>query len=236
MLKVDLHTHTIKSNCGLSTLNENINEAVRKGMKILGIADHGPREGVSKTYFNMGYRIPNYVGGVRILFGAELSITNNKGELDLPENLIKKLDFVIAGIHPPLEEGRPTREYNTDAMINAIKNPYVKIISHPTCLKDVPVDIEKVSEAACRHNKLLELNCAHFTYEHKLKAVSIPATQEMIRIIQDRGHKLIVNSDAHNFHEIGDDSGLMKYKKILGFRDEDIINNDIAAFKRHIGI
>ena len=98
------------------------------------------------------------------------------------------------------------------------------------------MDIKKVAEAACRYDKLLELNCSHYSNPNKLENVSIPATLQMIEIIQKNNHKLIINSDAHWYEEIGDDSALMNYRQELGFRDEDIINNDIDQLKRYFEI
>ena len=77
MLKVDLHVHTVKSDCGFCTLNEMAEEAVKRGVKVLGIADHGPMINVSDTYFKAHFIIPKYFGKTRVLF-VESSILSIK--------------------------------------------------------------------------------------------------------------------------------------------------------------
>ena len=235
MLKVDLHVHTVKSDCGFCTLNEMAEEAVKRGVKVLGIADHGPMINVSDTYFKAHFIIPKYFGKTRVLFGGEFNIINKKGELDLSEEFQQRLDFVIAGIHN-IGQDFKNSEKNTISMINALKNPNVKIISHPTLIGKYPLDVKKVTEAACKYNKLMELNASYLNFKRKLSVYPIKAAKEMIKIIKDNGHKLIINSDAHHTSEIADDTPVMKYKDELGLTDDIIINNDMKALKKYFPI
>ena len=64
-----------------------------------------------------------------MLYGAEANIINRKGNLDLNDDILKGLDYVIASMHyPTIKPG--TVEENTEAYINAMKNPYVTVIGH----------------------------------------------------------------------------------------------------------
>mgnify|MGYP003965747399 CR=1 FL=1 len=235
MLKVDLHNHTIKSSCGLCTVNEMINEAKERGLEVFGLADHGPKCGLEDVHFQLYYRLPKYFGKTRVLFGGEFNILDEKGNLDAKEKILKKLDYAIAGFHSIGQEKNDI-EYNTKAMINAIKNPYVKIISHPTYFGYFEVDIERVAEAACEHKVLLEINISHFRCEPKLKQGSIPAIKKMIEIIKKNNHFVIVNSDSHHTSEIGDDSCLDKFRDEIGLTDDIIINNNMEELKKYFPI
>ncbi|MFH1511694.1 MAG: PHP domain-containing protein [Candidatus Woesearchaeota archaeon] len=228
MLKIDLHVHTVQSGHAFNTIHDMALEARRKKMRIIGITDHGPfitGRGL-EIYFKMGYRIPDRLFGVKILFGAELNIVD-RGVVDLDDKILKKLKVVLAGFHKIEQYKDQGIKKNTDAMILAMKNPHVNIISHPYT-RICPVDIEKVALAACKYNKLLELNCSNFRYikhSSKMDKDTIPIVQKMIKTVKQQGKKFIINSDAHILHELGDDSAVMAMQKELGFTAKDVINN-----------
>ena len=114
---MDLHTHTIASGHGYSTLQENIMEAQRMGLQFLGLSEHGPAmPGGPHEYFFSNYKcIPRQYGNLRLLCGIEANITDDKGGLDLPEHLLERMDYVIASMHPPCVTPGG-REYNTILM------------------------------------------------------------------------------------------------------------------------
>lgn len=235
MLKVDLHNHTIKSSCGLCTLNEMINESIKRGLDVVGFTDHGPRCGEAATHFHLYYRLPKYFGKTRVLFGGEFNILNENGHIDATEKILKRLDYVIAGFHN-IGEDKEDIEKNTNSMINVMKIPKVKIISHPTYFGDFVVDIKRVAKAACEHKVLLEINLAHFKCKPKLKRESLPAIKKMIEIIKKNNHYVIINSDSHHTSEIGDDSCLDDFREELGLTDDIIINNNMEALKEYFPI
>ncbi len=226
MLKVDLHIHTVKSIDGFNTFYEIVSEAKRKKMKIIGITDHGPADQnkTHKYYFAQFRRFPEQLNGIKTLFGAELNILNERGDLDIPDKTLKNLKLVSAGLHISKK-----MDY-TKAMLNALKTANLKIITHP-CYGEYPVNIEKISYEAVKRNVLLELNVSHFRYPHEMDEEYIQKMKKMIEICQENNHKMIIGSDAHIAHEIGDDSALRKFQKRLGFKDKFIINNDIKEVK-----
>lgn len=68
--------------------------------------------------------------GTELLLGSEVNILDSKGNVDLEENIRKKLDIIIASLHIPcIKPG--TREENTQAYIETMKKPYIDIIGHP---------------------------------------------------------------------------------------------------------
>ena len=68
--------------------------------------------------------------GIRMLFGAELNVLDEEGSVDLPDSVLSSLDIAVASIHLPCYK-KGTKERNTLAYINAMKNPHINIIGHP---------------------------------------------------------------------------------------------------------
>ena len=160
-IELDVHTHTLASGHAFSTLQEMVQAAAEKGLKLLGITEHSP--GIPGTcdpiYFRNLHVVPRRMYGVDLLLGAEINILNTQGDLDMEEWMMKYLDLKIAGIHSLCYEGG-TVEENTEGMIRAISNPHVHIISHPGD-GTAPLLFEPIVQAAKAHHTLLELSLIH---------------------------------------------------------------------------
>ena len=94
-----------------------------------------------------------------ILKGIECDILES-GSMDLPDEVLAQADWVIASVH--FGQKQP-RQQITDRIVNALENPHVDIIAHPTGRlinrrEAYEVDIEAVFQAAKENGKLLELN------------------------------------------------------------------------------
>ena len=155
---IDLHCHTIASGHAYSTLKENIDEAKLKGLKYVGVSDHAPNmPGSTHPFYfgNLGV-IKEEINGVKVLKGIEANIMDFDGNIDIPKDVIGKLDYVIASFHPPCISPGNIDE-NTKAILNVMENEKVKIIGH---LDDsrYPVDYEKVVLKAKETKTLLEIN------------------------------------------------------------------------------
>jgi len=227
-MQIDLHTHTIASGHAFGTIKENALAARKKGFSLLAITDHGPamRGSANEIYFKCGDRLPRIIEGVKVLFSVEVNIVNDKGELDLSEKVLKKLDFVMAGFHKNcgyLDQGI---EQNTTVLIKVIKNKYVKLIAHPYST-NFKVDIEKVTKAAIENNVLLELNASYF-YKNKIQDKELwEDIKLMIKILKDNKQKVLINSDAHSPYEIARFSEVKEKFKDLNITDKDLLNNDV---------
>lgn len=126
---MDLHTHTIASGHAYNTLREMAKAAADRGLEILGITEHAPMmPGTCHNYYFHNLKtVPRELYGIRLFLGAELNILNPQGEVDLNEAELRGMDIGIASLHLPcMKPG--TREENTSAYLNAMKNPYVNII------------------------------------------------------------------------------------------------------------
>ena len=100
-----------------------VKAAKARNLKMLGISDHGPATlgGGRVSYFrNLRYAQRERLG-IQMLYGAEANIINRKGNLDLGDDILKGLDYVIASMHQPtIKPG--TAEENTEAYITKHKS------------------------------------------------------------------------------------------------------------------
>ena len=155
--KMDLHTHTIASGHAYNTRNEMIAAAYGKGLDLLAITEHAPAMPGScqQMYFSNFRVLPRKYENMTVLYGTELNILDYEGHVDLPNEMLKEMDVVLASIHPPCYVSG-TAEENTAAYLGAMKNPYVNIIAHPDDSR-FPVDYEVLVKAAKEYHVLLEL-------------------------------------------------------------------------------
>lgn len=233
---LDVHTHTVASGHAYSTIQEMAQAAAEKGLKILGITEHAP--GIPGTcdpiYFrNMGV-IPREMYGVRLLMGAELNILDHHGTLDLDETYYKNyLDIRIAGIHALCWEGG-TKDQNTVGMINAIRNPWTHIISHPGD-GTAELHFEPIVLAAKESKTLLEINSSSLIpYRGKLKAHD--NNVEILRLCKQYEVPVILGSDAHISFSIADYRYALPLLAETDFPEALVMNDKPEWFLEYTGI
>ncbi len=231
---LDVHTHTIMSGHAFSTLSEMISEGQRQGLEILGVTEHGP--GIPGTcqpiYFRNIHVVPRQYGNMRLLLGAELNILNTRGELDLSEEYYQRMDLRIAGIHSLCWEGG-TREENTEGMINAIRNPWVDIISHPV---DGTADllIEPLVLASKETGTLLELNSSSMRPIRKFTHARDNYLQ-MLQLCKRYEVPIILGSDAHIAFDISNYEHCLPLLAETDFPESLIVNTSSEMFLQHLG-
>lgn len=231
-IKIDMHTHTLVSGHAYGTINEMIVAAADKGLEMLGITEHGPMiPGSCDPFYFFNLRvIPRYQHGVKIMFGAEINILDYTGMLDLKSMHIKHLDLRIAGIHSQCYTFGSMDE-NTTAMINAIKNPEIDIISHPDDGR-CPLDYPAIVAAAKEYHTLLEIN------NNALRSPSRKNVAENQRTLLDlcKGAytPIICGSDAHYMNDLGNIDHVSKIIDSTDFPEELIINYYPEKFEEFI--
>uniref|UniRef100_A0A7C3YNY6 DNA polymerase beta n=1 Tax=candidate division WOR-3 bacterium TaxID=2052148 RepID=A0A7C3YNY6_UNCW3 len=219
-IKGDLHIHSNYSD-GFDDIETIASYGISLGYEYIGIADHSmsvkyagglEEERILKQIEeieNLNKKLKN----IKILKGSEVDILKD-GSLDFKDEILKKLDFVIAAIHQGFKKNV------TERMIDAMDNPYVKIIAHPTGRllsgrEGYDVNIEKVMEKASEKNIFLEIN----SYYDRLDLNEINA-----KMAKEMGIKLIINTDAHNIKMMND----IKYGVYIARRawlnKDDIVN------------
>ena len=129
---MDLHTHTVASGHAYSTIMENAKAAAEKGLEGIAMTDHGPAMpgGAHLYHFWNLTALPQQIAGVRVLRGVEANIIDSRGGLDVPADILDRLDIVLAGLHGGCIRAGTTAD-NTRAMLAAMANPWVDIIVHP---------------------------------------------------------------------------------------------------------
>ena len=233
MIKLDVHTHTVMSGHAYSTMQEMVTAAQQKHLDILGITEHAP--GIPGTchpiYFRNLHVVPRQYDGLRLLLGAELNILDTKGTLDLDEYYYKMLDLRIAGIHLLCWKGG-TIEENTQGMINAIRNPWTQIISHPG---DGTAELlfEPIVLAAKETKTLLEINNSSLNPVRK-KETALKNNLEILRLCKRYEVPVILSSDAHISYAIADYSFIWPLLQETDFPDQLIMNYDTERFLEYI--
>jgi DNA polymerase (family 10) len=198
-LRGDLHTHTHWSADGKNTLEEMVASAAARGYEYYAITDHSHylRDGRLAQQLEEIEEMRTKYPKLRILAGIEANIRSN-GEVDVPEEELARLDWVVASVHNA-PENRPT-----ERVLEAMENPYVDCIGHLTGRRirtrgPRDVDVERVIEKALEIGCFLEIN----GQPDRLDLRDVHA-----RAAKGAGLKLAVNSDGHqlkaqNYVELG---------------------------------
>lgn len=228
--ELDVHTHTIASGHGSSaTITDMAKAAAAKNLKLLGISDHGPATlgGGHISYFRSLAHAQRKRLGVEMLYGAEVNILNTSGKLDLDDEILEKLDYAIASIHKPIMKPG-TVEENTKAYIEAMKNPYVRIIGHCDDA-NFPVDYLAIVKAAMKNNVVLEINNSSLSpngYRGDTRFNDLM----ILNLCNHFHYPVILSSDSHGINHVGDFENSMKMVKLANMPDELILNYSSKAF------
>ena len=231
--ELDVHIHTYASGHAYSTMREVIEAGKRKKLKLIGISDHGPKmPGSAHEFYFMNLKaIPREVYGIKLIMGAELNIIDYEGRVDLPEKILKSLDYAIVSLHQPcIKSG--TLEENTSAIIAAMKKPKVKIIGHPDN-PQYPIDYERVAQAAFEENVIIEINNSSYN-EEGYRAGSRAKATEMLKACKRNGTAVIMGSDAHVDYYVGEHKKSIEVLEENNYPEELIMNTDVEKFLRKL--
>lgn len=194
----ELHCHTTWSDGKLS-VKEIALAARERGNKVLAITDHSPSLGVTGGLSIEDIRLQraeieaaqSELGdSILLLQGAEVEIRAD-GTLDYPDEVLADFDIVFASLHVSL---RQPREKITQRLLNAIANPHVDVIGHPTgrLIPDregADLDMDAVLAAAAQSGVALEINA----HPSRLDLEDIYARRAV-----ELGIPLSINTDAHS--------------------------------------
>ncbi|MDO8639310.1 MAG: PHP domain-containing protein, partial [bacterium] len=226
-IKGDLHCHSDWDG-GENSIADMAKAAIDMGYQYIGIADHTKflriEHGLDEKQLekrnkeidklNKNFKSKNHI--FRILKGAETNILSD-GKIDIKDESLKKLDYVIAGVHSAF---KMEKSRLTERIITAMQNPNVDIISHPTgrILKardEYQIDFDKILRAAKEYGVVLEINA----YPTRLDL-----NDQNIRRAKAAGVKMIINTDAHKKSHLGVmEFGIAQARR--GWAEkEDIIN------------
>ena len=165
-IRGDLHMHTTWSD-GRASVLEMGQAAVALGYEYIAICDHTPAVGAvpgltPDDVRRQGEEIAaanEVLAPFRVLRGTECDILPD-GRLDLPDDVLAELDWVQASVHGG--QRMPRREM-TKRVEEALRNPYVRCLSHPkgriiNRRPENALDLERVYEIALEEGVALEVN------------------------------------------------------------------------------
>ena len=202
-LRGDLQTHSNSTDGTMSIKDMAIHARKKFGLDYIAITDHTKSLRLAKGLDeNQLLNQINKIGELndniksesntkfRILTSTEVNILRD-GTLDMPNNILDKLDIVGAAVHSNFSL---SKDIQTERLVKAAKNPSVDILFHPTGRllnkrEGYLVDIERMIDIAYDTKTVLEINSNYNRLDLR---------DEHIRMAVQNGIKLAINSDAHH--------------------------------------
>ncbi len=228
--KMDLHTHSIASgHHTLDTVTTLAKRAKELGLEYLGITDHAPKMqgSANVNYFRNLHYADRVIHGVKILYGAELNVLNESGEIDLSADVLDGLDYAIASLHKQVFKPK-SKEENTLALTNAMKNRYVVAIGHP----DDPtyeIDVKTLVDGAKNTGTILELSSVGISPDG-YRDYNVERLINMLLLCKQNGVYIMLGSDSHGARNIGDFKNSYKLLETLDFPPELVVNYNPKKF------
>ena len=197
-IRGDLHSHTTLSD-GVNTLEEMAHAARERGYAYFAVTDHSASHGFGNhvTPDALERRIEEVAAlnealgtrRFRVLAGSEVNIGTN-GSLDYDDDLLERLDWVVASVHTSF---RMSREKMTARMVEAVSNPLVDCLGHPSGRlllrrEGYDFDLERVIEAAAAAGTMIEINGNPNRRD---------LSERHARLAAEARVKICVNTDAH---------------------------------------
>lgn len=216
----DYHTHTIYSH-GSGTIRDNVEAALKKGLKEIAICDHGPGHylyGVKKKNIAIMREEIDRLNdefapeGIRILLGVEANLRGYDGSIDMNDRLIKQVDLLLLGYHygvtpstiydvvgmyirNPISKALPI---GRERMLELNTKAFVKAINNYKIDfithpgSKAKVDIRTLAREAAKVGTALEINSKH-------SQLSV----ESIKLAMEENVDFVINSDAHRPEDVG---------------------------------
>ena len=237
----DFHTHTRYSH-GSGTIEENVRAAIQRGLKVIGISEHGPGNIGLRITLRDFYKMRDEIEKLRfkykdiqILLGCEANVMSLEGDLDIPEEVLSILDYRMVGLHPLIWP-----HSLRDGFSLLLENMLAKVIKNVGLLEKVmrqntlalinaisknninvithpglhlPIDTAELARAAAKCGTALEINAGH---GHM--------TKEYVAIAKQNGAKFVIGSDAHHPKNVGNFDRALEIVKEAGLSEDDIIN------------
>jgi len=226
MQKFNFHTHTLYSDgeCLASGIAE---AAEASGLTAVAITDHGPELSVGISPGKIPLMLQDIEAAredanIPVLAGMEANVVNASGAIDLDEEIMKKLDILVIGLHTL--GGAPTQEELAKnyflAVTNAMRRQRADVVAHPFRLHSYlapylsPEEIDEFVKLAAEKGIAIEINSKY----------RVP-DEELLRACLREGVKLSIGTDAHTVAEVGMVDWQMAVLKRIGARQEDLVLN-----------
>lgn len=233
-IRGDLHAHTFGSD-GSDSVEEMAEAAQELGYEYLGITDHTPSLKIAngqsieklKAQICEIDKLNRSLAGFRILKSAEVDILAD-GTLDLPDDVLRELDYTVCSIHSRFAMGR---EKQTERVLRAMDNPYFTILGHATgrlLLKrpGYELDFERIIQHAKERGRFFELNCS---------PDRLDVSAENARLVRAAGIRIAISTDSHSTREFRTIRYGIEQGRRAGLERADILNcQSLAVFTKLI--
>ena len=195
-MRADLHMHTTRTD-GRDSIASMVKAAIEHGYEYMAITEHS--KALPMTFGFDAARVRKSVNEIaaarrefpriHILHGLEVDILAD-GELDLDDDTLALLDWVLIALHSHLEMA--PRAAN-ERVLKALANPYVNAFAHPTgrligSRPPLPFDVERACEEAARRGILMEINAS---------PERLDLSDNNARLARSKGCGFVIDTDAH---------------------------------------
>jgi DNA polymerase (family 10) len=200
-IRGDLHAHTNATD-GRNRLEEMAQAAQAKGYQYLAITDHSQRLSMTNgldakrlaQQIDAIDRLNAKLNGFVLLKAIEVDILED-GSLDLPDDILKALDFTVCSVHSKFQL---SQQRQTERIMRAMDNPYFTILGHPTgrlIQERAPYDVnmERLLQAARQRGCFLELNA---------QPARLDPPAMYCKMAKEMGVKMAIASDAHSVNDL----------------------------------
>ena len=233
-IKSDLHMHSTWSDGGHS-IEEMVEACIEQGYTYMVITDHSQYLKVANGLTPERLwkqkeeiqRLNEKYTEITILHGVEMDILPD-GSLDYEDDVLRSLDFVIGSIHSSFSQDE---EMIMTRLKNAMRNPYVSMIAHPTGRligrrSGYKVNAEELIAVAKETGTILELNA---------NPNRLDLNTEMLKMAQDAGVFVAINTDAHNKDMLAHMSVGVSAAKKAWMKKDNIVNTwELPKLLNHI--
>lgn len=196
-IKGDLHCHTNFTD-GHDTIEAMAKAAQQLGYEYMAITDHSKHVTIAggmdakelKHQITAIDKLNTKLKNFRILKSVEVDILED-GSLDLPDFILKELDFTVCAIHYKFNL---PRDKQTERILHAMDNPYFNILAHPTgrllnIREPYDIDMEKIMRAVRDRGYIMEVNS---------QPERMDLTDIHCKMAKELGVKLAISTDSHS--------------------------------------
>jgi DNA polymerase (family 10) len=232
-LRGDLHAHT-KATDGHDSLRAMALAAKALGLEYLAITDHSRHLTVAHGLDPQRLarqcdeieRLNPELSGITLLKGIEVDILED-GSLDLPDEVLGRLDLVVGAVHSQFHLSRAKQ---TERILRAMDHPHFTLLAHP-CGRLIDrrepydVDMLRVIRHAKARGCFLELN-AH--------PERLDLLDSHCQMAKEEGVLVSINSDAHSSFDFSNLKYGVGQARRGWLEKDDVLNTRLLAALRRL--
>jgi DNA polymerase (family 10) len=200
-IRGDLHMHTTETD-GKATLREMVEAAAALGYEYVAITDHskalamanGLDEQRVRAFAQLVRELNREGLPLRVFSGIECDILRD-GTMDLAEDALAELDFVIGSVHSYMKLEAAEM---TDRLLRALESPSLRVLGHLTGRlllerESYPFDFDAVAAKAVERDVWFEINAS---------PERLDLYAPLVRSAKHKGARFTISTDAHRVRHL----------------------------------